>query len=198
MKRTFALAREAQLKTAMRNEARVEDSKFRPDLNPGDEVYIWKKSFKESRLQEEDREAGRDKPSDRQKDNATRQRGIPTKLQYKWRDPNTIVKWDGDMYCIVRRGDKETRVHVNRLTRKYHWTEAMPDTAIWGSETNDRATEESKEHRIKEDDPITTGETVIFPLAMEGDSRIPFGIGIGPDAIDQNDICIQWLGNANS
>jgi len=44
LKRTFALAREAQLKTAMRNEARVKDSKFRPDLNPGDEVYIWKKS----------------------------------------------------------------------------------------------------------------------------------------------------------
>jgi hypothetical protein len=32
---------------------------------------------------------------------------------------------------------------------------------------------------------------------MEGESRIPFGIGVVTDASDQSDICIQWLGNAN-
>jgi hypothetical protein len=53
LKRTFALAREAQLKTAMRNEDRVSESKFKPDFSPGDEVYVWKKSSKESKLEEE-------------------------------------------------------------------------------------------------------------------------------------------------
>ena len=72
LKRTFALAREAQLKTAMRNEDRVTESKFKPDFSAGDEVYVWKKSAKESRLNEDDREAGRDKPQDRQKDNDAR------------------------------------------------------------------------------------------------------------------------------
>ena len=38
------------------------------------------------------------------------------------------------MYCVIKAEGKEKRVHVNRLTRKYHWTEAMPDTAIWGRE----------------------------------------------------------------
>jgi len=38
--RTFALAREAQLTTAMRNADRVSASKFRPDFKPGDEVFV--------------------------------------------------------------------------------------------------------------------------------------------------------------
>ena len=46
----------------MRNEDRVTESKFRPDFSPGDE-YVWKKSAKESRLKEDDREAGRDSSS---------------------------------------------------------------------------------------------------------------------------------------
>jgi hypothetical protein len=157
LKRTFALAREARLKTAMRNEACVEGSKFKPDFSPGDEVYVWKKSSKESRLQEEDREAGRDKPSDRHKDNVTRRRSIPAKLQYKWHDPSTVVRWDGDMYCVIKREGQETRVHVNRLTRKYHWTEAMPDTAIWGSEISARKPEERKDNIIRDDTPIMKG-----------------------------------------
>ena len=43
--------------------------------------------------------------------------------------------------------------------------------------------------------PILNGETIIFPAAMEGEYRVPFGIGVVTDASDQADICIQWLGN---
>jgi len=110
----------------MRNEERVAGSKFRPDFSPGDEVYVCKKSAKDSRLQEDDREAGRDRPSDRHKHDATRQRTAPTKLQYKWHDPSTVVRWEGDMYCVIKRGGLETRVHVNRLARKYHWRKRCP------------------------------------------------------------------------
>jgi hypothetical protein len=85
------------------------------------------------------------------------------------------------MYCVVKTEGKEKRIHVNRLTRKYHWTEAMPDTAIWGSEIIARKPEEAKEERI-DDTRIVKGETIIFPLEMEEGSQIPFGIGIVTDA----------------
>ena len=99
------------------------------------------------------------------------------------------------MYCVVKTEGKEKRIHVNRLTRKYHWTEAMPDTAIWGSEIIARKPDEAKEERI-DDTRIVKGETIIFPLEMEEGSQSPFGIGIVTDASDQDNICFQWLGNA--
>ena len=84
LKRTFALANEMQIKTATRNEERIAESKFKPDFKPGDEVFIWKKSSKEAKLAEDDREAGRDKPEDKEKDDKRRKRRVPSKLQYRW------------------------------------------------------------------------------------------------------------------
>jgi hypothetical protein len=197
LKRTFALAREAQLNTATRNEERVEGKKFKPDFSPGDEVFIWKKSAKESKLCEDDREAGRDRPNGRHKDGATRRRTVPTKLQYRWHDPSTVVRLEGDMYCVVKREGVETRIHVNRLTRKYHWTEAMPDTAIWDWLPVAKPSEPKTANQgARDKGPIAEGETIIFPNDLEDGSKIPFGIGIVTDASDQCNIQFQWLGNA--
>ena len=99
------------------------------------------------------------------------------------------------MYCVVRREGRDTRVHVNRLTRKYHWTEAMPDTAIWSTKNITDILQEDKPDEPKDETPIQVGETIIFPAAMEGEYNIPFGIGVVTDASDQSNICIQWLGN---
>ena len=107
LRRTFALAREAQLKTAMRNEAPVEGSKFRPDFSPGDEVYVWKKSSKESRLQEEDREAGRDKPGDRHVDNMTR--GEASRPNSNTSGMTPVPLSDGDAICTASSRGKVVR-----------------------------------------------------------------------------------------
>jgi len=101
------------------------------------------------------------------------------------------------MYCIIRRQGVDSLVHVNRLTRKYHWTEAMPDTAIWDSEVSSTSEQPPQVTRKEMLPRISEGDTIIFPLEMEAGTRIPFGIGVVLDASDQSNIHYQWLGNAS-
>jgi hypothetical protein len=159
LKKAFGWVREAQMKKALMNKARMDAGKEKVSFETGDQVLIFRP---EVRLTQSERKA---------------HSAVPRRYQMRWSKPKTVVRKVHENTYLVRdngRGaskNKDRKVHVRHMLAYSPWTDDEEPMAVEDaseSEVDNRAALKTKTnigemivvaHESKED-PLIVGKVV--------------------------------------
>jgi hypothetical protein len=178
-----------QHKVAEYNSERETAKQYKPDFKEGDMLYVWERAAKESRLHADIRNAGGPTPK-------RARQAVPTKLQYQWQGPFKMLRWQGERYCVILRGEKECSYNVNRLQKQRFWDDSHPDT-MWALAPTIPLRELRAESKLSDEKmQLKAGMLIVFPMYMTELHTLPFGVGCATNVGNPREICFQWWGNA--
>jgi hypothetical protein len=163
-------------------------------FNPGDKVYVWEKSSKESLV-----------------DNLGSPDIIrlPQKWINPWSGPFDFLRWISERKCMIDYYGTPTEYHVNRLTKHHSWDNVNPDTNEWCLRNRKRGDGEVAQADapavFSESDPVPIppgfallpGEIFVFPMEVDGENSMPFGMGRVLSHTPGQFIEFQWMSNYN-
>jgi len=191
LKSAFRLARAQQYAAAVENRSN-QPEKHRPTFAKGDKVYVWERSSKESRI--ETSETG----------NLTK---LPKKWLNPWSGPFDFIKWVSERSCMIDYNGKPTLYPFNRLTKHTAWDAVNPDTNTWCLQNRKRgsepATRPNTPATFSDNDPVPLppdfvlqpDDIFVFPMEINDDNLLPFGMGRVIDHKKNGFIHFQWMSN---
>ena len=186
----FKLARAQQYAAAIGNRERASE-KTRPTYKLGYKLYVWEVSSKETTVMNSD---------------ATNLTKLPKKWTNSWSGPFDFIEWKSERSCLVDYHGKPTLYPANRLTLHTPWDTINPDTNQWclqnrkGGELSPSAPAVFSE---KDPVPIPStfvlqpGDLFVFPMEINEENLLPFGMGRVIDHNLNQVIDFQWMSNFN-
>lgn len=180
LKAAFELARKRQFKAAAENRSQAKP-KNKPQLQPGDQVYLWEVASRASGT-------------------------VPKKWTPRFTGPFLFIRWASERHAVIAYKGKEKEYHVNRLTKHVPWDSAVSDTNSWslqnrrGENVSASVPDQSVLERpvpIPPDFILKEGELFVFPMEISEENALPFGIGRVISHEKGQFIHFQWLGNAS-
>jgi hypothetical protein len=181
LERAFDWVRKAQLESAAKNKERADSSSKQVFFQKGDQVIVWRP---EQRLTAEER-----------KEHCA----VPSKYQYRWSRPRTIVRRIHDNTYLVRdngaRGTKtkDRKVHVRHLLRYDPWEDDEEPNSVSKPAKRQKKKEESvtidSESDEEDNARVEVGDMIL--VKHNGDEE-PFIAGrVSAIAGDDSDITTE-------
>ena len=164
----FKRVRKLQEKASARNKER-RPPQTKPDFRPGDLLLLMERSAKEGRIEERTAE-GKAIP-------------LPEKLRLTYTGPYTMLRWCGDLKCVIDMNGKAVAHNVNRLIKHHSWDDQHPMT-------------DTPRPPPTPAPPRTPGKGEIFAFltAVNEENKCDFGLGRVIE-LELSGIYFQWLGN---
>jgi hypothetical protein len=196
LKHAFELARHQQYAAAVGNRDNAA-WKTKPDFKVGDLLYLWEHTTEMT---------GEAAPE-------TASRGVvPRKWTHRFSGPFRMLRWISPRTVELDYHGRCTEYNVNRLTKHVAWDSVNPDTLQWCLENRrggassapaleDAALQDSKAPEpgdpvpIPADFQLQPDELFLFPMAIDEENRLPFGIGKVLIHEKGKPPHFQWLGN---
>ena len=191
LKAAFQLARSQQYAAAIGNRERAAE-KSRPAYKVGDKVYVWERSSKDSLVQNSGTK------------DLTK---LPSKWLNSWSGPFDFLEWISERSCMIDYKGKPTLYPTNRLTKHTSWDTVNPDTNEWCLRNRkgdvDSVAQPSAPVVFSPDAPVPIpsdfilqpDDIFVFPMEMNDENLLPFGMGKVLDHTKNGFIHFQWMSN---
>ena len=191
LKNAFRLARAQQYAAAVENRG-LQPEKHRPTYAKGDKVYVWERSSKDSLVEKSETK------------NLTK---LPKKWMNSWSGPFDFIEWISERSCMIDYKGTPTLYPVNRLTKHTAWDTINPDTNEWclqnrkGGHESATLPKTPTVFSAKDPVPIPAGfvlqpdDIFVFPMEMNDENLLPFGMGKVIEHKKNGFIHFQWMSN---
>jgi transposase InsO family protein len=191
LKNAFLLARKQQYAAAIGNRERLPE-KFRPNFKLGDKLYVWEVSSKDTTVLNSE---------------ATNLTRLPKKWTNPWSGPFDFIEWKSERTCMIDYYGKPTLYPANRLTIHTPWDSVNMDTNQWCLQNRKGEPSQKPKPSMKfsEKEPIEIssdtilkpGDLFVFPMEINEENLLPFGMGCVIEHESKGFIHFQWMSNFN-